>query len=604
MLRVVSYSWILLLVGGLVGGCARVNEGPAGSVPEAASRAGVFSPVPSPRPTIAGNGEPYNGPHLSGVSVPGKRDPHLTSENLSLTVGRCMSHLNLAVTAQIYGEQTRPEFFTTFAQAEVSGARARSFIMVPTNEGPVMRVQTRATLAVRDGIVSPDEPLSVWVTPIEVPADSEPSATPDNLWLETTDALPFLKYRIPERASLNQEAGGALEYPIETLRLFRPIAMSPMSLLHEHGLRRVSSVGINLDELALCLEIESQTADEEVLTSPAGGSRPLFADSHKTRKFERTFLSEAEAIVPPSLSGDSVTARRNYQWKRWAAYRQAAHRIFQSYFEKGWSAATEEEWMHWCVSKSNSALLSDRNDCERMSYLVSDFFYRGGIERIRQAGRQIQSLEYLVSSLAVQHPQNRFRLGLAKSRAGYHRGAEYIAMNLSETPPQEFDIDFVHELLHQSDEQLRFAVSEFEAVADQIESGRAKTPMKSLIHTLVSSGLDRGFRAEWRDWTVTLAIYRAAVASQIWPRIDRLEAMFPGRDSQTSEALDLKKVAFDALNAEFIDPNVGFFADDRFSLALLQQRTDMINQSAKLELGSLTEIYHRALADFERASSH
>lgn len=108
----------------------------------------------------------------------------------------------------------------------------------------------------------------------------------------------------------------------------------------------------------------------------------------------------------------------------------------------------------------------------------------------------------------------------ANLRAGYHRRAENIFMDLDSIPSHEWLTVLVHELAHYLDSQIYASILKYSdqkllrQVSELSQKTNLLTDLKPSEREMVDQwnlhGLNAGILAEYRAWAATLVIYRIA----------------------------------------------------------------------------------------------
>lgn len=160
---------------------------------------------------------------------------------------------------------------------------------------------------------------------------------------------------------------------------------------------------------------------------------------------------------------------------------------------------------------------------------------------------------------------------------GFHRGERGLYLNPDELPPDQWYVVLVHEFTHALDPILQEAsrrsreIDLEERAREALASSRA-AGRSSAVREFLRNGLDRGFLAEVRAWTVTSHLYdrmsgTAEFASVPWIFEMSGQSGLPLRDRHQN--------VFRFLDPRFNDPEQGLLTDVRVRSELETMRREL-----------------------------
>ena len=288
-------------------------------------------------------------------------------------------------------------------------------------------------------------------------------------------------------------------------------------------------------------------------------------------------------------SAAKISEWADYQSRVWAVWKETALDIFQQYREG--------------KRISFAKCLPTPRDRETIDDILPQVFYEESLKLLRQS--QSPSIRALLAAIDAKTQNNQlvlFRLlGHYKEAtppnsdlAGVRRGTGSIFMNFTRIPPNDWLIIFTHEILHSLDQRIFSAVGTFgnqnlvkqiaQAAQDKSTLEEFSESLRAQMDDWLIAGLDRGFLAEYRAWTLTFEIYQDGLKEELWQPISWLDKILQDQGEQ-----DLKSLTFQTLDPKFTDPTDGIF-----SLPLVSQ--ELINVRAQLrikipDLANLETIY-------------
>jgi hypothetical protein len=286
-------------------------------------------------------------------------------------------------------------------------------------------------------------------------------------------------------------------------------------------------------------------------------SAMAFADASPPSSCEVFAHAKAVMAAKPSQSG-TIADWSAYQTRSWDAWKKTANDVFTRY-RSGEKIPLDE-----CLP------LPEEKDA--LNDILPEVFYEQSIAILRQSRSPvIQAFLRAIDEKSQNHQLVLFRLlGHFKEQtppttglAGVERGTESIFMNFPKIPANDWLIIFSHELLHSLDLRLEEAVEIYgdEDLEKEIVR-RASTGSSAIggafrysIDKWLVAGLDRGFLAEYRAWTVTFEIYLAGRRENLWQPAEWLDNVL----AKSRHGESLKAFTFRYLDPNFTDVDDGPF---------------------------------------------
>ena len=260
----------------------------------------------------------------------------------------------------------------------------------------------------------------------------------------------------------------------------------------------------------------------------------------------------AQTQKPTSTS--SIVDWANYQKRVFEARKLVALNIFQSYI----SGSFDDRFFESCIKS--------KQEYEALEEILPSTFLDESLKILNLSqSRSVKNFSEIINSRIKNNNFILFRLaGHFKEdpaptdlAGGFHRGQGSIFMNFTKIPPNEWLIIFVHELTHSLDVQLSNAISEYskneivlKLTKDKKVFQQLSRDEKSELHRWLMSGLDRGFLAEYRAWTITFKIYQDGLDEGLWKPIDWMNSIL--NHKLASE--NLSDFTFRYLDPRFINP--------------------------------------------------
>lgn len=167
---------------------------------------------------------------------------------------------------------------------------------------------------------------------------------------------------------------------------------------------------------------------------------------------------------------------------------------------------------------------------------------------------------------------------------GFHRGHGSIFMNFTKIPPSEWEIYFIHEFAHSLDSELLKSITPFTNV-ELIQSFYTATKnnswsqeQKRQLTSWLLHGLNRGFLAEYRAWTVTFALYQEGLQDGTFNKIQWMEDILSHQGPQES----LRSFILRYLSPRFSDPQKGPFSSPQVQAELKKLRQELLTNPPPL----------------------
>ncbi len=284
----------------------------------------------------------------------------------------------------------------------------------------------------------------------------------------------------------------------------------------------------------------------------------------------------------------SILEWSGFQQAKWDSLKGVARNVFASYRSGLWSADDSD-----ALERCSAELASETE----FAAALSSEFYSETVAILRGArSPRIKKLAEILDSREMLP----FRIygylrkeELEGRKAGFHRGQRSIFLDFTMIPEGEWIIIFIHEVAHSLDEKLIQAlpvyadaklVHSFMQFVPNLQDPRKLPPeaRRGLIRWL-EAGLDRGFLAEWRAWTLTAQLYLDGQSEGLWQPIGWLENVLSGRKEDES----IPTFLLHRLSPHFSDPSEGIFKTPLVSSELKRIRKAMADGRAKPELGGI-----------------
>ncbi len=313
----------------------------------------------------------------------------------------------------------------------------------------------------------------------------------------------------------------------------------------------------------------------------AGGSCAVFAAA------KRVAANQPQA-------GARIADWAKYQTTVWNAWNATAKNVFSQYMAGRINLNSLDE------------CLPNASERESLDDILPQVFFEESVALLRQS--RSSSVLALLKAMDERTRSNQlvlFRLlGHFKeatppttSLAGVQRGTGSIFMNFLRIPPNDWLIIFVHEILHSLDQRIFSAVERYgnQNLVKEIAQQAGKTsspenladPFRAQLDGWLLAGLDRGFLAEYRAWTITFEIYQDGLREELWQPIPWLDKILVNQGRQ-----DLRAFSFHYLNPHFTDPQEGIFSLSLVKKELKNVRARLGNKIPDLaNLGSIYETY-------------
>lgn len=167
---------------------------------------------------------------------------------------------------------------------------------------------------------------------------------------------------------------------------------------------------------------------------------------------------------------------------------------------------------------------------------------------------------------------------------GFHRGHGSIFMNFTKIPPAEWEIYFIHEFAHSLDSELLNSITPF-ANVELIQSFYTATKnnswseeQKQQLTAWLLHGLNRGFLAEYRAWTVTFALYLEGLRDGTFKKIRWMDDIL----SHQQPGESLKSFILRYLSPHFTDPQKGPFSSPQVQESLKVLRQELLTNPPPL----------------------
>ncbi|MCK6598218.1 MAG: hypothetical protein L6Q37_07620 [Bdellovibrionaceae bacterium] len=230
----------------------------------------------------------------------------------------------------------------------------------------------------------------------------------------------------------------------------------------------------------------------------------------------------------------------------------------------------------------------DKLTKERIDLHLQEDFQKFSAETINNFGPKNSKFVDLILSDKIQY----FRLlGHFKDappdgkKGGFHRGQKSIYMNFLKMNPNEWFVIFIHEHLHALDKTL---IDSLEIYGDEgltqtlktykkqnLDFNKWEQSVKDKLLPWLIAGLDRGFLAEYRAWTVTVELYLEARNNNKIHPILWLDKILKQR--KTNESISSFMIKF--LSPKWIDPKEELFSYAPIQKTLLQVRKNILLSS-------------------------
>lgn len=222
---------------------------------------------------------------------------------------------------------------------------------------------------------------------------------------------------------------------------------------------------------------------------------------------------------------------------------------------------------------------------ERIDLHLQEDFQQFSAQTIKSFGPKNSTFVTYIASDKIQY----FRLlGHFKDEApdekkgGFHRGQKSIYMNFLKMDPNEWFIIFIHEHIHALDKILvdSLAVYGDENLTQTLQNYKKQNLSFSkwdhsikgkLSHWLIA-GLNRGFLAEYRAWTVTFELYiEARTNNKIQPIFWLDDILKYKKPDESSASFSLR-----FLSPNWSDPKEELFSYPPIHNKLLQLRKNLL----------------------------
>jgi hypothetical protein len=295
------------------------------------------------------------------------------------------------------------------------------------------------------------------------------------------------------------------------------------------------------------------------------------------------------ASKPPS-SKDPIETWGNYQHAQATLQISAAREIFHRYLKKQWNNQNSE--------KLAVCLTPDQR--RELDWAIQSVFWNGTLEILEKSGgakkefvNQTRGSGFqmfkMVGYFDEKSPDGK--------KGGFDRGNKQLFLDFSQIPANEWFIIFIHEVSHSLDPYLIGAVEAFGNEKTHIDilkmAHRTDNPddlslkEKEEIFNWIRAGLDRGFLAEYRAWTVSFKLYLEG-KNTLWTSIDWMEDI--SKYKRSNERLETFILRF--LDPRFTNPSDDLFALPLVKKSLILFRKSLLTGEAKAPLGgALQQIY-------------
>ncbi len=291
--------------------------------------------------------------------------------------------------------------------------------------------------------------------------------------------------------------------------------------------------------------------------------------------------------------GTSRAARAASQDQLWNAWKNTARKIFSRYLRGEMSADSFE----------SCALTSE--DREALRDLLPQIFFEESLSLLEKSqSSSIQSFmrilherthgNHLVLFRLVGHFRD--QVPPTSSLAGVQRGSGSIFMNFAKIPPNEWLVILIHELAHSLDDRLQEAVMKFsdEGLVKELavfatksqDPGLLPAELRSRTDRWLMAGLDRGFLAEYRAWTITFQVYQDGLRERLWNPIPWLDSILAIKGPN----VPLASFTLHYLDSNFIDPTDGIFSLPLIKRELKNVRNALRNAQEPPPLGNFTQV--------------
>jgi hypothetical protein len=294
---------------------------------------------------------------------------------------------------------------------------------------------------------------------------------------------------------------------------------------------------------------------------------------------------------------DAIVAQRAAdQEKVWNAWKDSSAEVFRRYKSKQLDVS------------SISQCVTNEADREILEELLPQTFFQESLKILGQShSPAIRALSDAIEKKTGGNHLVLFRLvGHFKeavpptnSLGGVQRGSGSIFMNFALIDPNEWLVILSHELLHSLDETLSSAIGRYsnsDEVSEFVSSSKSSSDPQALnsserrdLDSWLTAGLDRGFLAEYRAWTVTFEIYQEGLAEGLWSNISWLDAIL--RKKPKEQSLSLFTLLY--LDPAFPDPTDGIFSVKLIQSELSHVRQVIRTSAPPPSLGNIGELLGR-----------
>jgi hypothetical protein len=321
-----------------------------------------------------------------------------------------------------------------------------------------------------------------------------------------------------------------------------------------------------------------------------GGGPSSLADS-KDPCSVFSLLDSVRSAAPGSKA--SRLERASYEETLWRAWKSTAEGIFSGYM-------SGDLHLHELES-----CLPSKDDQRMLSLVLPQAFFDGSLLLLRQG--QSRSIRAFVRMIEEKAAENNFVLLKLKghfkeatpptaSLGGVKRGSGSIFMSFDQIDPREWLAVFIHEFAHSLDRRIPDAIAEFHRPSEVawlarelggvvVQPEDLSPAARSRLDRWLMAGLDRGFLAEYRAWSVTFKLYEDGLREGMWEAIPWMERVLARRRPKQS----LKALVYDALDPSFSDPG---YSAGLFSLLVVKTELWRIRALLRGSPAQLPSLYN------------
>jgi len=298
-------------------------------------------------------------------------------------------------------------------------------------------------------------------------------------------------------------------------------------------------------------------------------------------------IEEALACTPTATS-------KTAEWSEFLQYRYEAARRSSDEIYRTYRAG------QWNPDNFSSCALQQQ-DLDNLKIAIPVRFFELSLAELSRS--RDPSIQAFVKEVTVRSTGNNilpFRLvghirqdDSAQGLAGFHRGHQSIFMNFDQIPARDWLIIYTHELFHALDSKLIEGMQAYgdpqvnEKIHDLIASGKALKELspdeRGVVKNWLIGGLNRGYLAEARAWSLTLQFYTTLKKEKLQVVIPWLEDILKERRAGESDFMLMLRY----LDKRFIDPTENIFAKPLIQESLAKVRERIRDGGIQVDLGSL-----------------